>query len=237
MKRLFIQKIELGTQSLDKENMNYIKNVLRYRSGEEIIVFDGHSQAIATFTQAALNITQITHENVQEPALRLAIAQIKQPRFEWLVEKATEIGVSEIFLLTTKFTQNHVRNLERVRKIAIEAARQCERITIPKIHEAITLNEFIAQHSSENWVFGHIEKDLEKTDDMDMAKKRGTQQNARCHGHIIKSVQAFGLLIGPEGGFEENESKKLIDHYQPICLSPNILRAETSALVGLIYIS
>ena len=140
-------------------------------------------------------------------------------RLEWLIEKATEIGVSEVFLLETKFTQHKRTNITRLNKIAIEAAKQCQRISIPKIYEPIKLNEFIKQNQDKTWYFGHI--------------SNNEHQN---HNIQNEKTNECGIVIGPEGGFEENESEKLLTHFLPLRLSQNVLRAETAALVGLIYI-
>ncbi len=233
MKRLFIDKISIGKHTPSKENMNYIKNVLRYRAGDKTIVFDGTNEAIGIFDGKNIEIIEYTRENVLEPTLKLAIAEIKQARFEWLIEKATELGVSEIFLLKTKFTQNHIRNLSRARKIAIEAARQCGRVTIPKIHESITLNKFIEEHCEENWFFGHINF-VQGATSLDFANPTNDSTKSFKLSHSAKTN--VGIMIGPEGGFDENENKKLINHFTAVCLSQNVLRAETAALVGLIYI-
>lgn len=250
MKRIFIHQpitdISDDICVLDRENTNYIKNVLRHRAGHQIIVFDGASEALGVYDgKNSIKITKMLRENVVQPVLKLAIAHIKQARFEWLVEKATEIGVSEIFLLDTKFSQNKIRNLERARKIAIEAARQCNRVTIPKIHEPIKLDAFIEQHKNEAWAFGAIGEACLNADTPSShgcAKKRianniniyRTNEHNEHNQNIDEKI--IGIVIGPEGGFEENESKKLINHFYAVTLSPNILRAETAALVGLIYI-
>jgi|GEM_PF-333137 len=256
IKRIFIDHPISDICSLDRENTNYIKNVLRHRAGDQVIVFDGMKEALGVYDgKSSITITKMLRENVAEPVLKLAIAHIKQARFEWLVEKATEIGVSEIFLLDTKFSQNKIRNLERVRKIAIEAARQCNRVTIPKIHEAIKLDIFIERYKNEAWAFGAIEgKDVCLNEDSSQLGNKyanvhqtylnrknsflsGINRSASLLDHNQNiDEKIIGIVIGPEGGFEENESKKLINHFRAISLSHNILRAETAALIGLIYI-
>lgn len=239
MKRIFIPEIKLGEYILDKENENYLKNVLRFKENDEFLAFDGQKEALATYHGKYIAIKEITRTAVNingqylEPSsklaiLKLAIGQIKQPALEWLVEKATEIGVNEIFLLETKFTQNKNCNIKRLEKIAIAACKQSNRITIPKIYAPKKLDQFIKEHENETWAFGNLSKNESSKNQPNITNKNNIHE--KSNGTII------GIVIGPEGGFEENESEKLFQHFIPLCLSQNILRAETAALVGLIYI-
>lgn len=222
MRRIYLKNIELGTQALDKENMNYLKKVLRLSNNTEIILFDGKHEAMGVYQENKIEIKQIIRQAENESKLQIAIGQIKPARLEWLIEKATEIGVTDIFLLQTKFTQKQNIKHDRLEKIAIEGAKQSNRITIPKIHKTTTLDQFINEHKNENWYFGNLNENIKN-------KKLENDSN-------IQNDKPSGIVIGPEGGFEENESEKLFNHFIPLCLSKNILRAETAALVGLIYI-
>lgn len=221
MKRIFIPHLEEKIK-LDKENLNYIKNVLRYKSGEQILAFDGEKEALCVFHGEHVETIKIVRKNESRHILQLAIAEIKPHRFEWLIEKATEIGVSEIFLLKTKFTQNKIHNIKRTEKIALQACMQCNRITIPKIHPAVTLDEFIDKQKiqKEKWLFGAI----------NFPEKENNQSSKTI-------AEKKGIIIGPEGGFCEKEEKKLYQNFEPVKLSHNILRSETAALIGLIYIA
>lgn len=216
MKRIFLENIKSGKTELDKENLHYLRKVLRCKENEEIHVFDGTQEARATFNCDYLYIGEILITNINEQPLKLAVAQIKQARFEWMIEKASEIGVTEIFILNTTRTNNEVRNFTRLKKIAIEAARQSGRITIPKIHQPISLKEFLqsAIHNQRDcqWTWGGI---LETP-----AQQR--------QGELYQ-----GIIIGPEGGFDDEEIKALSENCNPINLGPNILRSETAAIVGL----
>jgi 16S rRNA (uracil1498-N3)-methyltransferase len=93
---------------LEKSNLHYIKNVLRHKNGEEILAFDGQQECLCLLNGENIEIVKFIRKNESQKTLKLAIAQIKAPRLEWLIEKATEIGVTEIFLLETKFTQNKI---------------------------------------------------------------------------------------------------------------------------------
>ena len=126
---------------LDISNLHYIKNVLRHKNGEEVLAFDGQQECLCLLNGENIEIVKFIRKNESQNTLKLAIAQIKPSRLEWLIEKATEIGVTEIFLLETKFTQNKIHNISRLEKIALQACAQSNRITVPKIYNAIKINE------------------------------------------------------------------------------------------------
>lgn len=232
MRRIFIEINEIAncknnTILLDKENANYIKNVLRLRDDSSLAIFDGANEYEAKLNGKYLHIQKTLRSVENEIPCRLAIAAIKQPRFEWLVEKATEIGCTEIFILETKFSQNTIRNYDRLRKITIEAARQCNRISIPKIHVQTKLNQFIANIDN-SWAFAHP---YITDHDCDGEVKI-------MHSPNINTLEKHyrGIIIGPEGGFDTLEEKILEKHCKKVALSSNILRAETAAIVSLTHI-
>lgn len=213
MRRIYIKNINSETIKLDKENLNYIKKVLRLKNSQELLIFNGKEEFQGIFENDTVKIIATTKEEIQENPLKLAIGIIKQPRLEWLIEKATEIGVTEIFLLKTERTQNTLKNLNRIEKIAIEASKQSNRVTIPEIKEAINLKDFAKHIESETWAFGGFEGSLK----------------------LKKTIN--GLIIGPEGGFTKEEIEILEKKTQSIKLNNNILRAETAAIYGLSLIN
>ena len=153
-------------------------------------------------------INKITRENSLISKIKLGISSIKKERFEWLVEKATEIGVDEIFILKTARSQINHLNLERIKKIAQSAARQSNRIVIPEIHPEQKLEEFL-KNCDKNWAFASL-----------------NTQNKE-----IKNIT--GIIIGPEGGWSKEEESILTQKSLAITLSHNILRTETAAIISL----
>lgn len=206
MRRIFIKQISQEMQ-LDKKNKHYLKNVLRLACGTEIVVFDGTKEGIARIQDDKLILLQVTKTAQQKERAKLAVAQIQQQRMEWLVEKATEIGVDDIYILQTERTQKSIR-LDRFEKIMQEAARQCMRITVPKVYEPIRFDNFV-NNVQEVWYFGHID---------------GVNNDVG---------QVKNIMIGPEGGWTKEELYILQKKCIPLKLSENVLRSETAAIIGL----
>jgi len=221
MRRIFVEpeKISNSKAELTKEDFHYLKNVLRLPKGAEMAVFDGFCEYFATLDEKYLNIVKVARMAENTLPTRLAIGAIKQPRFEWLIEKATEIGCTEIFILSTEFSQTTIRNYDRLKKIAIEAARQSNRISLPKIHFQKKLPEFLSK-IDDSWAFAH------------------PWEGSNPSSPISELQPKYrGIIVGPEGGFSYDEEKLLEKHCKKVRLSVNVLRAETAALVSLSYIA
>jgi 16S rRNA (uracil1498-N3)-methyltransferase len=222
MKRIFLNEINLQNHinekiKLTQNNVHYLTKVLRLRNCEKILVFDGTAEAIAVLENEMIEVIEITRTHSPKP-LKLAVGIIKQTRFEWLLEKVTELGVTEIFPLNTQFTQN-LMNFQKLRTrfetIITEACKQSNRICVPILHEPIDMDKFINSIDDDSWVFGHIQN-IEKN------RLKTNTNNKSC-----------GAIIGPEGGFSENEIQKLLEKCTPLDLSENILRTETASIIAL----
>jgi 16S rRNA (uracil1498-N3)-methyltransferase len=142
-------------------------------------------------------------------------AVLKRDTTDLIVAKATELGVAKLLPVFTERTNAGRINLDRLRSIAIEAAEQSERLTVPAINAASPLADSLLEWPTGRTLFVA----LERTD---------TQTLTACHAPA-------GLLIGPEGGFGPRDHTLLQQcHYvRPVSLGPRILRAETAAIVGL----
>lgn len=207
MKRVYIQKIEGKKHFLSAENQRYLKKTLRFKGGEELLVFDGEQEVRGVFYNDYIELGKVVR--IKENAiLRLGIAEIQKERLEWLVEKATELGVSEITVLKTERSQKFY-SFERLARIAVEASKQCLRVSIPEIKQA-KLSDFIAKIDQKEWVFASL-----KT------------QNKQFFEEIN------GVLIGPEGGWTEEEELLLSSRLTSVLLNGNVLRSETAAIVAL----
>ena len=220
----FIGDFDFTRDSLeisDRNLINQIKNVFRLKSGDEIILCDGKKkEALTRITDISKNLislkTERTQENTNEPENQIFLycSILRKENFELATQKATELGVTEIFPLITRRTVKTAINLARLEKIAKEAAEQSGRGIIPKIHEPITLNEALkhAEKNSANIFF-------------------------RPSGMPIAKVKIFppkvGVFIGPEGGWDEEETLAAEGTKMTmISLGKLILRAETAAAVG-----
>ncbi len=202
---------------------HYLLNVMRLAAGKTVALFNGRDgEWHATVTVPAkrrvnFTLTQQTRAQTSEPDLWLAFAPVK--RLEFLAEKASELGVSALLPVFTRHTDVTRVNVERLRANAIEAAEQCERLSVPTVHEPVSFDAFLAAWPQERRLYF-----LDETG--------GGEPIAAVLG---KSTPApAGFLTGPEGGFAQSELDALrqLPFATALGLGPRILRAETAALAA-----
>ena len=205
---------------LDAGQANYLGNVMRLGEGAEVLLFDGSSGewlgrvAEAGKKRMALTVERRTREPEEIPDVWLAFAPVKRTQTDWLVEKATELGVAKLIPVMTQRTIAERVKLERLEAIAIEAAEQCGRTRLPEIVQPVPLAQLL--------------------------KEDGRMLYFADEGGGAPVASAFRqgpatILTGPEGGFTDEERAKIraVDNAVPISLGPRILRAETAALASL----
>lgn len=221
--RLFVdQPLGQGTSvALDAGQANYLGNVLRLREGDGVLLFDGVSgEWRARISELAkrrmiLTVAEQGKPLEQVPDLWLAFAPVKRARVDWLVEKATELGVARLQPVTTERTVIDRLNLDRLRTHIVEAAEQCGRTSLASIEEPIGLSALLAKRASTRTLY--------------FADETG--------GEPAASAFAPGpalILTGPEGGFGQAERAAIraAPNVRAISLGPRILRAETAALAA-----
>lgn len=221
--RLFVRQSlhEGATVALDASQANYLGNVMRLEVGSDILLFDGVSgEWLARIEEAgkkrmSLRIEQSTRELERVPDLTLAFAPVKRAQTDWLVEKATELGVARLLPVITRRTVVERVKLERLEAITIEAAEQCHRTSLPLIDPPVTLATFL--------------KSREPAARLYFADETGGEPAASAF-----RPGAATILIGPEGGFadEERAAIGVAPNVTAISLGPRILRAETAALAA-----
>ena len=220
--RLFI-RTALGQGAaieLDAKQAHYLGNVMRLGGGEHVLLFDGASgEWIARIVEngkkrMTLAVEERTREQESVPDLWLAFAPVKRAQTDWLVEKATELGIARLLPVTTRRTIVERVKLERLQAIAVEAAEQCNRTTVPEIAEPQSLDSFLRMLGGRTLYF---------------ADESGGEPAA---GTFRPGPAA--ILTGPEGGFtgEERLAIRAAPNAKPISLGPRILRAETAALAA-----
>lgn len=205
---------------LDAGQANYLGNVLRMKAGGELLLFDGTSgEWLARIAEAGkkrmtIAVERRTREPEIIPDVWLAFAPVKRARIDWLVEKATELGAARLIPVTTQRTIVERLNLDRLRAHIIEAAEQCGRTLLPEQAEPITLARFL-QGNTRTLYFA--------------------DENGGDPAAIAFKPGAATILVGPEGGFtdEERAAIRAAPNAHPISLGPRILRAETAALAAL----
>ncbi len=222
--RLFVRDslAEGATVELDSAQANYLGNVLRLGEGSELLVFDGTSgEWLARIAQASrkrmtLNVENRMRELEGIPDIWLAFAPVKRSQTDWLVEKATELGVARLLPVVTQRTIVDRVKLERLRAIAVEAAEQCGRTRLPSIEEPQPLARFLGAMKDGRTLY--------------FADENGGEAAAEAF-----TPGAAVILTGPEGGFtdEERLAIRSAERSIPISLGPRILRAETAALAAL----
>ncbi len=214
---------------LDGDQAHYLRAVLRLGPDDGVALFNGrHGEWVAKIdalgkSGAALTLRSQIRAQTDEGDLWLLFAPIKRQRIDWLVEKATELGVSRLVPVITARTIIGRVNLDRLQAHAREAAEQTERLTVPCVEPPIGLAPCLAALPADRTLL-HC---AERAD----VPSLGTAI-ARLHA---AGQSRWAVLIGPEGGFTPDEMD-LIARYRtvhPVSLGPRILRAETAALAAL----
>jgi 16S rRNA (uracil1498-N3)-methyltransferase len=199
---------------------HYLGTVLRRSAGDKIILFNGRDgewqgRLVGTGRHCQVEIISLTRPQEQEPDMWLAFAPLKRHATDLVAQKATELGVSALLPVITGRTQSERINTSRMQLIVIEAAEQCERLSVPAIHAPQTVSALLADWSATRALYV-------------AAERRAAPMPVAARGRAA-------LFIGPEGGFMPSELDALSTHpfVHPVSLGPRILRAETAAIVGL----
>jgi 16S rRNA (uracil1498-N3)-methyltransferase len=226
--RLFIDHpFKAGeTVALDRDQSNYLGNVLRLAAGESVLVFngrDGEWQAAISGRKRPDNLTLILQTRPQDqlPDVAYVFAPLKHARLDYIVQKAVEMGAASLQPVVTRHTQVSRVNTERMRANVIEAAEQCGILSLAEVAEPLALDRYLGQRAAQRLlVFCDEAADVGDP----LAALRG---GARPGG--------IDVLIGPEGGFAEEERALLVR--QPnilrLALGPRILRADTAGVAAL----
>lgn len=239
MQRLFIGNplegenhhlLESGTElTLDKNQSNYLVNVLRMKAGDKLLVFNGRDgEWLAHLVNTSKKATVLAMEEqlrVQPlPAmLDYCFAPLKHVRLDYMVQKAVEMGAGRLRPVITAYTQVSRLNIERMRANVVEAAEQCGILSVPEVLEPVKLGELL-----EAWPRQETERALIFCDESDEGDDPIT---------LLRHIKSdkLAVLIGPEGGFsnEERHLLKATDYVTAIPLGPRILRADTAGVAVL----
>lgn len=242
MQRYFVKgNVTKTTHSLQfsKEQVHQLKKVLRVRVGEQFEVVDDDSQLaiveVSELEPFEVKVVELLEQKVELPvSVTIAVGLSKGDKLDWIVQKATELGVSEIIPLS--LTRNVVKwtgdkadkKIERLQKIAEEASEQSHRLKVPRVTSVITLKELVNYTSDFEQKLIAYEESAKVGESLQLVKSlQSLQENER----VI-------FVFGPEGGIEEQEVALLEESgYIPCSLGPRILRAETAPLYALAAVS
>src|SRR4051812_31857468 len=222
--RLFVDAdLAAGSSiALDRNQSNYLGNVLRLAVGDAILVFngrDGEWQAAISGRKRLDHLELMAQTRPQDrlPDLTYAFAPLKHARLDYMVQKAVEMGASTLQPVLTRFTQVTRVNRERMRANVIEAAEQCGILSLAGVAEPAPLERWLAQREGRRLlIFCDEAAEVENP----IAALRGG----------LTASQGIDVLIGPEGGFAEHERALLLRQPQTsrLSLGPRILRADTA---------
>lgn len=228
-----------GYATLDAEESRHAVRVLRLREGDTMHVTDGQGhlyecrvveasdKACTVETQRAASQIPMSLEETQRAAsLHLAVAPTKNPsRMEWLVEKAVEVGVGEITLLDCDHSERSFLKTDRLERLALSAMKQSLHLTLPRIHPAVKLRDWLrtfADGTPALRFIAHCEADQPRTP----------------LASALEAGRDAVVLIGPEGDFSQEEiDLALACGFRPVSLGPSRLRTETAALYAAVAFS
>lgn len=212
-----------------------VRRVFRLRTGDSIVVFDGSGSdyecRIAAMTDETLTLDVISSQRSRfTPArsLYLCAGVVKKDTFEWITEKATELGITDIIPIMAERSEKKSLNHERLLKIVGEASEQSGRGTIPKVHEISSLRENMDRFQAVGISMVVFHTDAPTLAGLDVAVARDLET---CFGESDKVLAVF---IGPEGGWSEDEITLFHSFNVPIIsLGTQVLRAETAVVAAL----
>ncbi len=229
--RLFVEPDLLADQplTLTGNHHHYLSKVLRLGAGATVKLFNGrHGEWRAEIERmtrqgADMQLREQLRPQVAEPDLWLLFAPIKGKRIDMIAEKAGELGVARIMPVVTRRTVVSRVNVDRLRANAREAAEQCERLTVPQVSEPVDLGSAVA-----SWPPGRL---LLLADE----RASATPVAQALVGLAHEPTRPAAVLIGPEGGFAEDEKRlvRALPDCLPVSLGPRLLRADTAVFATL----
>ena len=213
--------------ALERNQSNYLGNVLRLSAGEAILVFngrDGEWQAQIEGRKRPDGLTIVTRTRPQDrlPDIAYVFAPLKHARLDYMVQKAVEMGASRLQPVLTRHTQVSRVNVERMRANVIEAAEQCGILSLADVAEPVALDRFLDKRETRRLLVF-----------CDEAADIGNPIEALQQG--LSAAEGIDVVIGPEGGFAEEERALLLRQPRTLRLSlgPRILRADTAGVAAL----
>ena len=215
------------TVALERGQSNYLGNVLRLAAGETILVFngrDGEWQASIAGRKRPDTLTIIARTRPQDrlPDLAYVFAPLKHARLDYMVQKAVEMGASSLQPVLTRFTQVSRVNGERMRANVIEAAEQCGILSIATVAEPVALDRYLGGRNGQRLLV-FCDEAADVTDPLQALQGE------------LGAANGIDILIGPEGGFAEEERAVLLRQPRTLRLSlgPRVLRADTAGVAAL----
>ena len=216
------------TAKLDKPQSHYVNKVMRVKVNETFSLFNESVEWEAKIKEISNGIvgfiiTKQLRQKENSKEIWLAFSPIKSNYFNFMIQKATELGVTKFIPVITDRTIVRKINYERVENITIEASEQSNRLLVPKVEKIQNLKSFLEKNNNKiNIIFGDI-----------------NTKNQKLDPKIQKEDKPICIIIGPEGDFTEAEREQILNFkdVQSLKLNNNILRTETAAISALSIIN
>jgi 16S rRNA (uracil1498-N3)-methyltransferase len=217
---------------LTQTQAHYLRTVMRLKPGAPVLVFNGRDGEWGASLEpdgrrgAALAVEAQLRSQTDRSDLHYLFAPLKQARLDYMVQKAVEMGAARLVPVMTRHTQVARLNAERMRANSIEAAEQCGILAVPEIDAPAALAQVLASRAAARWLI-FCDEDADVRDPVTAL--------GRISGADAAGRPPCDVLIGPEGGFAEEERALLLRQQNVIrlALGPRILRADTAAVAAL----
>lgn len=225
--RLFVDApLNIGaTVFLNENQIHYLRNVLRAKTGAELFVFNGRDGEFSAVLSALdkksaqIQICRRLRGQPEKRDVRLYFSPLKRDCTELVVEKATELGATQIVPVITQYTAMPRVNADRLRAVALEACEQCRRLDVPEILAPVSLTELLAAQDETKPALIHLDE---------------TGRGKRA-ADLFAGLESAAFLTGPEGGFSDAERAMIAKtpNTAGLDLGERILRAETASIAAL----
>jgi 16S rRNA (uracil1498-N3)-methyltransferase len=225
-----------GTLEVPPDQTNYLLNVLRLGDGDRILVFNGRDgEWLARIAKrskrtCALSLDRQTREQEAGPDVDYLFAPLKRSRLDYMVQKATELGVARLRPVITRRTIAERVNVDRMRANAIEAAEQCGILHIPVVLEPVKLDQALSSWQPDRRLI-FCDEAAPQNSPIAALQTVAAEPN--------RPAPPVAVLIGPEGGFDPAEREALLrlPSTLAISLGPRIMRADTAAVAALALVN
>jgi 16S rRNA (uracil1498-N3)-methyltransferase len=232
-RRFFVKEVRGGEAEITGDEAQHLTRVLRVESGQLYEISDGHAAHLAEITEARKSrvVFRVQHPVPPHPrgvSVHLYAALIKFDHFEWMIEKATELGVERIVPVRAErsergLEQAAAKRVERWRRIGLEASQQSRRDRLPMIEEAETFDAALQADA-------HVRIVCDE--------QPGAERILDSLPLLRSADDVVAVMIGPEGGWTSAERAKFSETgWEPVTLGPQILRAETAAAAALAIVN
>jgi 16S rRNA (uracil1498-N3)-methyltransferase len=232
-RRFFVDQVRNGRAEISGDDAQHLTRVLRVEAGEKYEISDNRNVYLAEVETARKSVvifqTLSKIESVAPPVhVTLCAAIFKFDHFEWMIEKATELGVARIVPVMATRTERGLdkaaqKRIERWRRIGVEASQQSRRAHLPEIDEATPWKETLATSADHRYA---LDEDPEAKPLLDALPQTKTP------------ADQVAMLVGPEGGWTDEERSEFAQAgWTPVSLGPSILRAETAGIAGIAVIN